>query len=228
MEQAKVQISIDTENMEEAMKIAEASVKAGADILEVGTPLLLGEGVHAIRAMREKYPDMEIVADVKIMDAGYAEAKMCHEAGADYVCVMGVSHSATVAGCVQAGKETGIKVMADIMLMEDKVKAAKEMEAIGADYICLHTGFDERHAQPEKNPLTDLEAVVNAVDIPVQAVGGMSIEQAVAASYLAPLIVIGAPLVIDENSLTGNADSTEELYKLIKKVAEEVHGTCRQ
>lgn len=224
MSEAKVQISIDTETLEEAMEIAAASVAAGADILEVGTPLLLGEGVHAIRAMREKYPDMPIVADVKVMDAGYAEAKMCAEAGADYICVMGVAHSATVAGCVKAGKETGIKVMADIMVMEDKVQAAKDMEAIGVDYICLHTGFDERHAEPEKNPLTDLEAVVEAVSIPVQAVGGMSIEQAVAASKLAPLVVIGAPLVIDDNHLGANADSTEELKKLIQKVAREVHG----
>ena len=80
MSQAKVQISIDCETLEEAMKIADASVEAGADILEVGTPLLLGEGVHAIRAIRKKYPDKPIVADVKIMDAGYAEAKMCAEA----------------------------------------------------------------------------------------------------------------------------------------------------
>ena len=108
-----IAIMADCETLEEAMKIADASVEAGADILEVGTPLLLGEGVHAIRAIRKKYPDKPIVADVKIMDAGYAEAKMCAEAGADYVCVMGVAHSATVAGCVQAGKETGIQVMVD-------------------------------------------------------------------------------------------------------------------
>ena len=49
--EVKVQVSIDAENLEEAMKIAQASVEGGADILEVGTPLLLGEGVHAIRAM---------------------------------------------------------------------------------------------------------------------------------------------------------------------------------
>jgi len=218
--EVKVQVSIDAENLEEAMKIAQASVEGGADILEVGTPLLLGEGVHAIRAMREKYPDKEIVADVKIMDGGYAEAKMCAEAGADYVCVMGVAHSATVAGCVQAGKETGIKVIVDIMLMEDKVKGAKEMEALGADWICLHTGFDERHAEPGKTPLTDLEAVVNAVSIPVQITGGMSHEQAIAASRLTPLIVIGAPLVISDE-LKASKDSNEELREVIAGVVKE-------
>lgn len=65
------------------MKIADASVAEGADILEVGTPLLLGEGIHAILALRKKYPDVPIVADVKIMDAGYAETIMCANAGAD-------------------------------------------------------------------------------------------------------------------------------------------------
>ena len=64
------------------------------------------------------------------------------------------------------------------------------------------------------SPLDDLQAVVDAVSVPIQAVGGLSVEQAVAMPSLgAPLIVLGAPLVIDaqEFSPAASADELEEL-----------------
>ena len=39
--------------------------------------------------------------------------------------------------------------------------------------IIVHTGFDERNMIPGLSPLDDLEDVLAAVDIPVQAVGGL-------------------------------------------------------
>ena len=44
------------------------------------------------------------------------------------------------------------------------------------------------------SPLDQLREVVNAVKIPVQAVGGLSLEQAIQCpQYGAPLVVLGAP-----------------------------------
>ena len=48
------------------------------------------------------------------------------------------------------------------------------------------------------SPLDELDEVVRAVSIPVQAVGGLSLRQAIdCPSHGAPLVVLGAPLVID-------------------------------
>ena len=47
------------------------------------------------------------------------------------------------------------------------------------------------------SPLDQLKAVVDAVKVPVQAVGGLTLEQAVRTpEYGAPLVVIGAPLAL--------------------------------
>ena len=46
-----VQVSIDVITMEEALALAHGSVRAGVDWLEVGTPLLLGEGLSHEEAM---------------------------------------------------------------------------------------------------------------------------------------------------------------------------------
>ena len=59
-------------------------------------------------------------------------------------------------------------------------------------------GYDERHMISGVSPMDELDEVVRAVSIPVQAVGGLSIRQAIeCVSRGAPLVVVGAPLVIE-------------------------------
>jgi len=77
-----VQISLDLTSLDEALEVAEVAVGAGVDWLEAGTPLLLAEGMRAVRALRERFPDHPIVADLKIMDGGGLETELAAEAGA--------------------------------------------------------------------------------------------------------------------------------------------------
>ena len=54
------------------------------------------------------------------------------------------------------------------------------------------------------------------MDVPVQAVGGLSIEQAVRTpEYGASLVVLGAPLAIDADSFQAAAGNIEESLRLI-------------
>ena len=41
-----IQISLDLTNIDEALEVARAAVRAGVDWLEAGTPLILAEGLH--------------------------------------------------------------------------------------------------------------------------------------------------------------------------------------
>src|SRR5918911_5591866 len=115
-----VQVSLDLMTIEDAMPVAETAVRAGVDWLEAGTPLILGEGLHAIRALRKAFPTHPIVADLKTMDAGYLEAEMMFRAGASFVVVMGQAHEHTIREAVRAAREFGCYVMGDIMLCADK------------------------------------------------------------------------------------------------------------
>ena len=192
-----VQVSIDVTTLEEAMALAEGSIRAGVDWLEVGTPLLLAEGLHAVRAFRQGFPEAPIVADLKTMDGAGLEAEMMFKAGADMVVVMGQAHDASIIEQVNMAKRYGGKVMCDVMLCPDKPGRAQQAQEMGVDYIIVHTGFDERNMLPGLSPLDDLPGVLAAVDIPVQAVGGLSVEQAIQTLALgAKIVVFGAPLVI--------------------------------
>ena len=216
-----IQISLDLTNIDEALEVARAAVRAGVDWLEAGTPLILAEGLHGVRALREAFPDTPIVADLKTMDGGYLEAEMMAKAGATHVVVMARAHEETVKCVVQAGKDFGVKVMGDNLGCPDMVEGAKELEELGCDFIVHHIGYDERRgiaARGERmpSPLDQLREVVAAVNIPVQAVGGLSLEQAIATpKYGAPLVVLGAPLTIDADAFKTADGNLEASLKMI-------------
>src|ERR1700677_1100435 len=103
-----VQISLDLINTPEALETAELAMRAGVDWLEAGTPLIIAEGMHGVRALRERFPNTPIVADLKTMDGGYLEAEMMAKAGATHVVVMARAHEETLHCIVKAGKDLGV------------------------------------------------------------------------------------------------------------------------
>ena len=216
-----VQISLDLTNIEEALETAAMALRAGVDWLEAGTPLILAEGLHGVRKLREAFPDVSIVADLKTMDGGYLEAEMMAKAGATHVVVMARAHEETIKCVVQAGRDYGVKVMGDNLGCPDMVAAARWLEELGCDYVVHHIGYDERRGIAARglrmpSPLDQLREVVQAVRIPVQAVGGLSLEQAIRCpEYGAPLVVLGAPLTIDADAFRTADGNLEASLRLI-------------
>jgi 3-hexulose-6-phosphate synthase/6-phospho-3-hexuloisomerase len=222
-----VQVSLDIVTIAEALTTAEMALAAGVDWLEAGTPLIIAEGMHGVRALRERFPSTPIVADLKTMDGGYLEAQLMAQAGATHVVVMARAHEETIRCVVKAGRDYNIKVMGDNMACRDMVDGARRLEDLGCDYVIHHIGYDERRGiaargQRMPSPLDQLREVVAAVSVPVQAVGGLSLEQAVETpAYGAPLVVLGAPLVIDADAFRTADNNVQESLRLI---CEKVHG----
>lgn len=222
-----VQISLDLTNIQEALDTADIAMRAGVDWLEAGTPLIIAEGMHGVRALRQRFPKTPIVADLKTMDGGYLEAEMMAKAGATHVVVMARAHEETIRCVVKAGKDFGVKVMGDNMVCEDMVAGAKWLEDLGCDYVIHHIGYDERRGIAARglrmpSPLDQLKDVVAAVSVPVQAVGGLTLEQAVRTpEYGAPLVVLGAPLTIDADAFKTAGGDLEGSLRLI---CEKVHA----
>ena len=216
-----VQISLDFTDLTEALETAVIALRAGVDWLEAGTPLLLAEGARAVRELRAHHDNIPIVADLKIMDGGYLETRLMAQAGANMVVVMGQAHPETVESAVKAGRDFGVRIMGDNMAMPDPVAGARRLEELGCDFIVHHIGYDMRTLRRDRGltapkPLDRLRDIVTAVNIPVQAVGGLSIHQAMRTpEYGAPLVVIGAPLV---------GSHSQELERVLGQICETVHA----
>ena len=224
---ATVQLSLDLIDIEEAIRTAEMALRAGVDWLEVGTPLIIAEGMRPVRELRSRYPQTPIVADLKTMDGGWLEAELMAKAGATAIVVMGQAHTETVELVVKAGRDFGVKVMGDNMAMPDVVAGSRKLEELGCDFVVHHIGYDMRNLRRERGlpaptPLNQLREIVDAVAIPVQAVGGLTLEQATdTPRYGAPLVVIGAPLAIDAHAFRSAGGDLEGTLRLI---CEKVHA----
>ena len=228
-----VQISLDLVDIDEALDTAALALRAGVDWLEAGTPLIHAEGLHGVRRLREAFPGVPIVADLKTMDGGYLEAEMMAKAGATHVVVMARAHEETIRCVVKAGRDFGCRVMGDNLGCPDMVAGARLIEDLGCDYVIHHIGYDERRGiaaagRRMPSPLDQLREVVAAVRVPVQAVGGLTLEQAIRCpTYGAPLVVLGAPLTVDADAFRTADGDLEGSLRLICRAIHDQRGQGR-
>ena len=220
-----VQISLDFTSIPKVLETARLAVRSGVDWLEAGTPLIISKGMNSIRALRAEFPGVPIVADLKAMDGGRLEAQMAASAGATHVVVMERAHSETIKAMVQAAKDFGVKVMGDNLAAEDRVAAAKRLEgflaAISSFTISgtMNAAVWGRWASDGPGALDQLREVVAAVEVPVQAVGGLTIEQAIRTpEFGARLVVLGAPLIEGDSSKAASGNLEDQLRLVCDRV----------
>ena len=92
----KLQLAFDLGSFQELILLLE-QVEDLIDIIEIGTPLIVKEGVKEIENIKKTFPKKTILADMKIMDAGELEAKIGFDVGADIVICLGLASSTTIA-----------------------------------------------------------------------------------------------------------------------------------
>src|SRR5205823_2201810 len=126
----RLQLAIDTQTLSEAEALV-SRVRDLVDLVEVGTPLMIREGVGAVRRLRAVFPDLTLVADLKIADGGHFEATLGFEAGARIVTVLAAAADETIRDAVRAGHERGGEVMVDLMGVSDLAGRAAEVDRLG-------------------------------------------------------------------------------------------------
>jgi 3-hexulose-6-phosphate synthase/6-phospho-3-hexuloisomerase len=176
--------------------------------------------------MHQRFPEHPVVADLKIMDGGGLETALAAEAGASFVVVMSRATDATVRAVVREAHARGVQVMGDLLGCADYAAETKRMEQLGVDAVIAHLGFDERGEDPSLSVFDFLADVVGATRLPVQAVGGIRLEDLPRLPALgAPLVVVGAPLVISADAFAPAAD-LGSLAKVLRDVVEAVKGAA--
>ena len=170
----KLQLAIDELTLTEALEVLK-DIHPYIDIVEVGTPFLIDAGREAVRQIKETYPQLEVLCDAKIMDAGAYEAQLAYDAGADYVTVLGITDDLTIKGCVEQAQKQVRQVMVDLICVENFAERVPVIEALGVDIIAVHTGADQQQAG--RTPLEDLKELKQyAKAVQVAVAGGINAE----------------------------------------------------
>jgi len=106
----KLQLAIDVFSLHEALEII-GRVYPFVDIIELGTPLILSEGLGAVEIAKKRFPDKEFLVDIKLMDGGYVISAAAFKRGADIVSVLARADNRTIALAVDAAREWNKRVM---------------------------------------------------------------------------------------------------------------------
>jgi 3-hexulose-6-phosphate synthase len=195
---AALQLALDDLSRDDALALLHR-VRPAIDIAEVGTPLLMRYGMAIVEAVKDEFPDLDVLCDAKIMDAAAYEAELAFAAGADYVTILAVTDDRSVAECVRAARDHGRKVMADMICVPDLAARARTVEDLGVDVIAVHTGVDQQARG--RTPLDDLRVLAASVRrVPLAVAGG--IDQASAPAYLA----LGPSILVVGSGITRAAD----------------------
>lgn len=208
----KLQLALDLVNIEGAIEVVK-QVESYVDIVEIGTPIVINEGLHAVKALKNAFPNMTVLADLKIMDAGGYEVMKASEAGADIVTILGVAEDASITGAVEEAKKQGKQILVDMIAVKNLAERAAQVDALGVDYICVHTGYDlQAVGQNSFEDLLTLKSVVKNAKIAVA--GGIKL------GTLPEVIAAGPDLIIVGGGITGQEDMSavaSEMQQLIKQ-----------
>ena len=154
----KLQVAFDLQSSDEVLNFIERNGDL-IDIVEIGTPLIIKEGLNSVQKIKKKFPKQTVLADLKIMDAGLLEAQIGFEAGADIVTVLGLASTKTLNGVKQASVNSEREVMVDMINHPNPENKWNEIKNIEMDFCCLHTAND--NTQDGETPLNDLKCFYN-------------------------------------------------------------------
>ena len=190
----KLQLALDDLSLEEAIALV-ARVREHIDIIEAGTPLIYGYGMEAVRALKARFPEKQVLADMKIMDSGAWETEEAMAAGADYVTVLGVSEDATVRNCLETAGKYGRAVVADMICVPDLPGRIRQLEALGVQGLAVHTGVDQQAAG--RTPLDDLRRMTACAQRAKISVAGGIRPDTVAeyAAYRPEVVIVGGGIL---------------------------------
>ncbi|MGB5945798.1 3-hexulose-6-phosphate synthase [Paenisporosarcina sp.] len=208
----KLQLAIDLVDTQGAIELVK-ELEEFIDVVEIGTPVVINEGLRAVKAMKEAFPNLTVLADLKIMDAAGYEVSQAVASGADIVTILGAAEDASILGAVEEAKKHGKQILVDMIAVKDIATRAKELDELGVDYICVHTGYDLQAVG--QNSFEDLATIKSVVKNAKTAVaGGIKLET------LPEVIKAQPDLVIVGGGITGQEDIkavAAQMQKMIKQ-----------
>ncbi|MDK2804156.1 MAG: 3-hexulose-6-phosphate synthase [Peptostreptococcaceae bacterium] len=208
----KLQLALDLVDIKGAIEVVK-EVGEYIDVVEIGTPVVINEGLRAVKEVKAAFPNLTVLADLKIMDAAGYEVSQAAAAGADIITILATAEDESIKGAVAEAKKQGKEILVDMIAVKDLATRAKEVDDFGVDYICVHTGYDLQAVG--KNSFEDLSIIKSVVKNAKTAIaGGIKLETLPEAIKQNPdLIIVGGGITSQDDKKA----TARKMYELIKR-----------
>jgi len=213
-----LQIALDLWEEREALELARRLAPC-ADILEVGTTLLLACGLRIVQRLRDLVGDRVLLfVDAKIVDAGEEEAEAVFQHGADIVSVLGGASRPTLEGVWKAARRWGRRWMVDTIDLPlgslEKMALLKELQP---DFVGLHLPHDV--VREEERAWQNVEfSSFPWQDFPLLVAGGIT------PRTLPRILAFFHPEVVVVGSAITRSSYPEEVARTMRRMLDECSG----
>jgi 3-keto-L-gulonate-6-phosphate decarboxylase len=133
----KLQIAYDFTNLATALEIAKITAPH-ADILEIGSMLLLAEGFRAVRAFKDYFPDKSLCADTKLIEHVADVVKAGIAVGTDYFTVLAGAPNPVIQATATAAHSQRAKVILDLVDSPSTGQSAMDASTLEIDIVLFH------------------------------------------------------------------------------------------
>lgn len=200
----KFQVALDLFSTKHALEVLE-QVGEYTDIIELGTPLIIAEGAHVVKTVKERYPDKIVFADIKVMDGGSEVPKSVVAAGCDMFSVLAASDDKTILAASEFARANNVKILIDMCNVKNLEERGKQIEAFAPDYICCHVGYDLQATGV--NPVEELKRL-GKVNVPKAIAGGIKL------STFRDAVNSDAEVIISGGGVYNQPDMREAAYQM--------------
>jgi len=168
--------------LEDAIRTAELA-SSDIDWLEVGNTLLKGEGLSAVKRLKERFPEKRILVDMRVVDS-VQEIEAASKSGADVVILTDNGDDKILAELVEVARLNGIEIMtelADIGSIKDRYKS---LEDVGVNYLFINLS--------SAGEIRGIKNISEKIRIPIAVSVGANTETASeAVDFGAEIIIVG-------------------------------------
>ncbi len=169
----KLQLALDTPDLTHELELA-GKVAGYVDLIEAGTPLLIREGIRAVRELRRRHRGRPIVADIKVIDAGEPIAELAFAAGATVVTVLGNASDELIERVVRSAQRYDGQVMADSLSVLNITERARQLRELGVNSLCVNRrGFKRAKGLNREERINMIGELVEKIELPVFLAGGI-------------------------------------------------------
>jgi len=133
----QMQISYDFTNLSQAIEIAKKTAPF-ADIIEIGSLLIISEGVKAIKEFKSTFPDKPILADAKIVDRVTEIIPVLSQSEAKYITVLYGTSNKVIQKASSIAHSLNSKIVLDLIDPETMGQGALEAESLNVDHLLFH------------------------------------------------------------------------------------------
>jgi 3-hexulose-6-phosphate synthase len=206
----KLHFTYNLPSLSQAIKLAKETVDF-ADILGIGSLLLLENGITAIKDFKKQFPNKDIFVESNIIEKTQEAITLMADSGASYISILAGTPNSSIKRGIETAKSLGVKIALNLIDSPSLGQSAMDAKMMGVNFLILNRIPGIKDTSEIESEFHDVRANSS---LPIFITGSIDQKNLPSISALKPYgVMIGTAITKSSNP----AQVAQGLQSLIKK-----------